>query len=99
MTLLPEAEKGVRMDTHNHALPDAGAWAQRFHHVPHCPESRLYVQRCQEDPELWRVAVKPDEGVWLVAAPEPICPFCGGNLDAPASLDMNVERRHALPAA
>lgn len=86
------------MYTHRHALQDADTWAQFFHHVPHCAESRLYVQRCAENPELWRVAVKPDEAVWLVAAPKPVCPFCGGNLEMPASPDMSVERRYALPA-
>ena len=48
--------------------------------TPVCKRNLLYVQRCDEQPDVWRVALSPGEAGWLIAAPAPLCPFCGGTL-------------------
>ncbi len=55
-------------------------WEMGFCTTSFCQQSFLWVDRSDEALELWRVARKPDEAGWLIAAAEPICPGCGGDL-------------------
>jgi hypothetical protein len=65
-----------RQDTHQ----GARTWETGFCATPFCKQSFLWVRHCDEALELWMVAKKPGEGGWLMAAFEPVCPGCGGDL-------------------
>jgi hypothetical protein len=58
----------------------ARTWEMGFCTTAFCQCSFLMVHRCAEAHELWRVTRKLGEGGWLIAAIEPICPGCGGDL-------------------
>jgi hypothetical protein len=62
------------------AQPAVAPWEQGFCSTTWCREHSWYVQRSTEHPELWRIVLRPGEGEWLVAAPGPLCPLCGGTL-------------------
>jgi hypothetical protein len=74
--------------------PDVGRWEQGFCYTPWCKERILYVQQNHQRLELWRIARTPGEGEWLVAAPGPLCPMCGGTLltSAPCE-EMQARKR------
>jgi hypothetical protein len=55
-------------------------WEMGFCTTSFCQHSFLWVDRCDEALELWRVARQPGEEGWLIAAVEPVCPGCGGDL-------------------
>jgi hypothetical protein len=76
------------------AKPDVAPWEQGFCYTAWCKERSLYVQRCHEHPELWRIALSPGEGAWLVAAPGPLCPLCGETLLTSTSFEEGVEARN-----
>jgi hypothetical protein len=69
----------------------SGTWEQHFCPTWFCEQSSLFVQRCDEYPDTWRVARNPGEGGWLVAAVEPLCPFCGETLVTSAHVVNGVE--------
>jgi hypothetical protein len=66
-------EKEMYAD-HRAAKLDVGRWEHGFCYTSWCIERIVYVQKCAELPELWRIAWSPGEGGWLVAAPGPLCP-------------------------
>lgn len=68
-----------------------GVWERRFCVTSWCPTEVLYVQRKGEGLDLWRVAENPNEPEWLVAAAEPVCPYCGGHLPTAANLDDGID--------
>ena len=76
--------------------PAIGSWAQGFCYTAYCKERFLYVQRCDENKELWKVAFTPGEGVWLVAAPGPLCPLCGGTLLTSTPFEEELEARTSM---
>ena len=79
------------MDTYPDVAPQGtGTWEQCLCYPLFCKKSILYVQRCAENPELWRVAITPGEEGWLVAAARPLCPFCGGILLKKASFEEDA---------
>jgi hypothetical protein len=85
-------KKGGILERHQVIASECvGSWERRFCDMSFCTQSVLYVQRSGEDPELWKVAVNPGETVWLVAACDPICPFCGGNLSRLATDPLAFE--------
>ena len=59
---------------------EARTWEMGFCTTSFCQQSFLWVDRSDEALELWRVARKLDDAGWLIAAVEPICPGCGGDL-------------------
>jgi hypothetical protein len=76
------------------ARPDIDSWEPGFCYTSFCKERILYVQRCDMHPELWRIALTPGESGWLVAAPGPLCPLCGGTLLTPAAFEEGLEAKH-----
>lgn len=59
---------------------ETGIWETGFCTTAYCQHSFLLVQQCLHTADLWKVALNPDQEGWLVAAIEPICPGCGGDL-------------------
>ena len=51
-------------------------------HTGYCRAEHWLVRESQDQPELWHVASMNDGVPWLVAAVEPVCPFCGTALVA-----------------
>jgi hypothetical protein len=78
------------------AKPDVRPWEHAFCSTAWCKARFLYVQRCDELPELWRISWSwsPGEGGWLVAAPGPVCPMCGGPLFTSAPFEDGLEARN-----
>ena len=77
------------------ARPDIDSWEPGFCSTSWCNERILYVQRCDMHPELWRVALTPNESGWLVAASGPVCPSCGGTLLTPVPFfEEGLEAKH-----
>lgn len=68
-----------------------GTWEKRFCVTPGCHADVLYIQRKFDGLDLWRVTENPNQPEWLVAAPEPICPYCGGYLPTAANLDDGID--------
>jgi hypothetical protein len=80
MNMLDE-QAGRMMDTFQQDTQQATkTWEMGFCTTPHCQHSFLWVDHCDEALELWRVAEEPGQRGWLIAAVEPICPGCGGDL-------------------
>jgi len=75
------------------ARPGVGRWEQGFCYTSWCKERILYVQKCDQHLELWRIAHTPGEGEWRVAAPGPLCPGCGGTLLTSAPFEEGMEAR------
>jgi hypothetical protein len=81
--------------TRQAAKPEVGTWESGFCSTSFCKERFFSVQRCAESSELWRIALTPGKGEWLVAAPGPLCPLCGGTLltPAPSADEMKARNR------
>jgi hypothetical protein len=79
---------------HRTAKLDVRPWEHGFCSTSWCTERFLYVQKCAELPELWRIAWSPGEGGWLVAAPGPLCPGCGGTLLTSSPFEDGSEARN-----
>ena len=62
------------------AAPESDTWEHRFCPTVFCEQSSLFVRSHEAYPETWRIARTPGESEWLVAAIEPLCPFCGETL-------------------
>lgn len=76
--------------------PDVNAWEPGFCYTPFCKERGFYMQRCAESPELWRIALTPGEAEWLIAAPGPLCPLCGGTLLISAPFENAMGARNSM---
>lgn len=76
---------------HNQKIAQkTGVWERRFCTSPMCQADTLFAQRRDDHLELWRVTEDPSQYEWLVAACEPICPYCGGYLLTQANLDDGI---------
>lgn len=78
------------------AQPRVAGWESCVCYTPVCKRNLLYVRHCDEQPDLWRVALSPNEGGWLVAAAGPLCPFCGATLLIPTQLGAGVALLYGL---
>jgi len=79
---------------HRAAKLDVGCWEHGFCSTSWCKERILYVQKCDQHLELWRIALTPGEGGWLVAAPGPLCPGCGRTLLTSSPFEEGMEARN-----
>jgi len=57
-------------------------WQLYACHTSYCRADRWLVRQSHEQSELWHVASLVAGVPWLVAAVEPVCPFCGTTLVA-----------------
>lgn len=55
-----------------------------------CTGDRWLVERRADADALWQISDGPADPGFLVAAPEPICPLCGGHLLATLELEGAV---------
>ena len=69
-------------------------WELRFCPTQECTLDRLYVQRHEQHPDVWRVTNDVEFVGWLVAAIAPVCPYCGGNLLTAANILEGVDGVH-----
>lgn len=78
------------------AKPGVGTWESGFCATSFCKERFFSVQRCAGFPELWSITLTPGKGEWLVAAPGPLCPLCGGTLLILAPFKEEMEASNSL---
>jgi hypothetical protein len=55
-------------------------WQDLFCTTDWCHAEHWRVRPAARFPELWEVRAERAEMEWLIAAPEPLCPRCGGRL-------------------
>ena len=71
-------------------MDSADRWEPRFCPTVWCEVNILFVQRCSDHGDLWRVAVDTNANAFLVAATTPICPLCGGHLLTTADYENGI---------
>ena len=59
--------------------------------TPWCSAERWLVQAMPRRRDVWHIAPDAAGRSWTVAAPQPICPLCGGDLEIAPVLVTTVD--------